>query len=282
LLNKKADIKSVTEIILALLILIVLYIVFTSGYIPFLTSSGTKEACKNWVNLQSIKGLKEAHTFESPCVTIEETIKDKDIKTENDLYKILANNMYDCWDMYGRGEVDFYSNFGFKGTYCRVCSEIKTDSSLEQSKRNIDLDKFSIYLSNNHPPGHRETYADFFTKAENAKLDFGSGTLTLDPNKKLYTTFTVYKTTLTNTATQVRLGGCLVVLTPAAISALPTGGLSLVAGLGYCAIGFGVGDFVTRVGGIGVSFYPTITLLQSDSDQIQNACDYIYYKPIQK
>jgi len=193
LLNKKGDWGTVSKWIYALIIISILWIVFVN-FGGFLYDSGNKAACKNWVYRNSITYLKEAiGDFEnSPCVTTEEKIKRKD--SDQKIYEELAKNMYDCWDQYGRGEVDFYSDysFGLSKGHCRVCSEIKLDESFKEDKE-FDLDEFEIYLSNYNPPNHKETYAEFFIKAEHAKLNFGDGKVLLDRDYPLFIMFVVNK-----------------------------------------------------------------------------------------
>jgi len=297
LLNKKGDVDTVKNIILVLISLLLLYAVITSGYIPFLSGSGSKQACKNWVNLQSTPLLKEFSSLKSPCLTYEDTIKN--VKDEKEIYKKLADNMYECWDTYGQGEADFYKSFdwGSADKYCRICSEIKISSDLTQDKRNIDIDKFEQYLTNEHPPGNRETYAEFFTKADNAKIDFGSGTLNLDPEKRFYTAFVVYKKstppdfwTATGSPASAYVkaggfgaGGCYLGAKAGAImgavaSWFALGGGAVPGAIVGCAIGF-LGGSVTAVAGYANYLFSSVTLFESSSDQIRNACNYIYYKP---
>ncbi len=282
MLNRRGDINSIVKIILTVIVLIILYNVFTYGYTTFITSEGSKEACKNWVNLQSISALKEFHSFESSCVTTEDTIKN--VKTENEIYKKLADNMYDCWDEYGQGESDFYSDLitfenGLNAPlYCRVCSEIKIDPSLEQSKRSVDIDKFEEYLTNNHPPGTRETYAEFFTKADNAKLNFGSGNLELNPDKKLYIMFTAYKGKAPTTLDQLKdIGGYA--LESFGLGAIIQGrkGIS-IKGLKGNLI-FGLGLTAIRQVATYTYLYPGLLLVSNDEVK-DNFCSSIYYKPI--
>ncbi len=259
LLNKKGiaadDLKG---IILVLISLGLLYFVITGGYIPFLSGSGSKQACKNWVDLQSLSLFKEFRNLKSPCITYDDAIKN--VKNQDEIYKKLADNMYECWDTYGRGEADFYSNFdwGSPDKYCRICSEIKISSDLTQDKRNIDIDKFEQYLTNEHPPGVRGTYAEFLTNADNARIDFGSGTITLDPDKIIYTAFVVYKKS-----------------TPQG-SFIPT---DKDFDGKWLAFTFGFAPGFIAISGIANYLYPSITLFESTSDQIRNACDYVYYKP---
>ncbi len=318
MLNKKASFENLRNLILTLLVLGVLYFVFTNVYTNFLISSGSKEACKNWVNMQSTPVLKEIGTFESSCVTSEETIKN--VKDQSEIYKILANNMYDCWDMYGRGEANFYGDvdWGSSDTYCRICSEIKIDSDLDVNKRNFEVDEFEKYLSNEHPPGHKESYSEFFLKAENAKIDFGSGTINLDPDKKFYSIFVVNKGSDWSTwgiinkfvivPGTIFLGGSQIPgakkipqgigglvkytkytsITTPVVSAGGAGLGTTTAKIGTVAKGGGVWGMAILYVGIataatladGTILHPTLLLLQSDTPKLSECDGGIYYKPI--
>jgi len=284
LLNKKGvDFATVGKLIFGLLVLYILFNIFAYGYPNFIIEEGSKESCKNWVNLQSTPLLKERNTFESPCITTQIEIKKE--KTKDEIYKTLANNIYDCWDQYGRGESDFYSDFdwGSSDNYCRICSEIKINEDLNQNLRNIDLDDFEIYLSNNHPPGNDNTYAEFFTKAENANIDFGSGTLNLDPKKSIYSSFVVYKSSKANDFQEwgFAAGGCVAGgVIVGSVAGLFTAGPGAIPGYALgCKIGFVAGT-ATGLFGFKDYLYPSITLFQSDSADIKDSCDYVYYKPV--
>ena len=300
MLNKKASWihEAAPKLILAIIGGIILYSVFIYGFLPFISGSGSKEACKNWANLQSTPILKDINTFESSCITTQETIKKA--KEKKEVYKILADNMYDCWDMYGRGEADFYKSFDFgkADKYCRICSEIKIDPDLKESLREVDIDEFEKYLNNEKIPRHRETYSEFFLKTQNAQIDFGSGTLKLDPEKGVYTSFVVYKKStppnfwkLNSLPTVKELGfgagGCII---GAKLGGIAGGAAGLIAGglpaplfapagaIGGCAIGF-LGGSLVAVIGYSNYLFPSITIFEADPNQIQNACDYVYYKP---
>jgi hypothetical protein len=191
-LNKKAiGWEAISKWIFAIIVVIILWVLFTN-FGDFLFNTGNKAACQNWVDRNSVPVLKNVigNSKSSPCVTTQETIKDSD---KNKVYEKIAKNMYDCWDQYGRGESDFYSdfNFGSSEAYCRICSEIKFDEKVKKQIKEMDIDEFEIYLNNHNPPNHKETYADFFIKTENSKINFGEGKLSLDKN--LYTIFIVNK-----------------------------------------------------------------------------------------
>jgi hypothetical protein len=192
-LNKKGSWETISKWVFALVVIIILWVLFINLG-DYLYGTGSKAACQNWVYRNSVSYIKEltGNLQSSPCVTTEETIKN--IKDKDEFYERLARNMYDCWDQYGQGESDFYSDidWGPHNLYCRICSEIKFDDTFKKTFKEIDIDDFEIYLNEHNPPNHKETYADFFAKAENSKLDFGSGKISLDQN--IYAMFTAYKT----------------------------------------------------------------------------------------
>jgi hypothetical protein len=317
-LNKKGDWNTVSKWIYALVIIVILWIVFVS-FGDFLYGSGNKAACKNWVYRNSVSVAKEVvGDFEnSPCITTEEKIKEID---ETKMYEKLAQNMYDCWDQYGQGDVDFYSDidWGSSDAHCRICSEIEFDEKVKKEIKEIDVDRFEIYLSNNNPPNHKETYAEFFTKSDNSKIDFGSGKIPLED--KFYTMFVVNKrgdysfmgflnkliilpVTAIAGGSQIipfadklpKAFGGLVRYTKYTSSTAPimsAGGSKLgtvTTKIGTSAKGGGlIGMAIIYTTVVSTSFladgsilYPTLSLVSSDSPKI-GSCSYIYYQPEKK
>ncbi|MEK6907584.1 MAG: DUF6861 domain-containing protein [Nanoarchaeota archaeon] len=290
MINKKADMTAVTKLILALIVIAVLVgATYLIG--NFLYGTGTKAACQSWVERNSVTVLKEVFNDRenSPCVTTQETIKDAD---KNKIYEQLAKNMYECWDQYGRGEVDFYSDldFGSKDTYCRICSEITVDESLKNKLRPVDIDDFEIWLSNHNPPNNIQTYAEFFTKTKEAKLDFGEGSLNLETDKKIYTSFVVYKSSINPstiitpgaTETAFAIGGCLLGIKIGGAAGSVAGGIGAVPGAVVgCGIGIIGGQFI-RLIGYADYLYPSITIFKETDTKIEDVCSYVYYNPEKK
>ena len=58
-------------------------------------------------------------------------------------------------------------------------------------------------------------------------------------------------------------------------------GIGTIVGAAGCMLGFISGEIVNTAAS-GDYFYPSLLLLNSDPAEIQNACNYIYYKPISK
>jgi len=185
--------NKISNLIIAILVIAIILIYIGMNLIPTLSKASDKSSCKNWANMQSrasIAGVQLPSLLESPCVT---SLGEIDTDKEAIVYNQLANSMYDCWDMYGEGKLDFFSDFdwGSSDTHCLVCEEIEIKKGLDFT---VDLDEFEEYLSNNNPPNHAQTYSEFFLGAENAKIDFGDkGILEVQGGIPIYTMFVVNK-----------------------------------------------------------------------------------------
>jgi len=213
--NKKAAWEHLRELILVLLFIVIVGSIFGVLINTYL-SQGKITACKNWVILQGVKkgatlsftGAEPAlgysntkdngnlYTDTSPCITTTEKITEKDIESQKKLYKKLADNMYTCWQQYGEGKIDFYSNidFGLGNTYCRVCSDIFVDTGI--SNKEIDINEFEKFLSNEVSPNKKDKYSEFFLGEKDAKLSIGNeenDKLIISNDNHLYTIFAITK-----------------------------------------------------------------------------------------
>jgi hypothetical protein len=55
----------------------------------------------------------------------------KKVKSETEIYSELANQMAECWWMFGEGKLDYVGKNAFiKENYCSICSQIAFDDSL--------------------------------------------------------------------------------------------------------------------------------------------------------
>jgi len=195
--NKKGDWDSFKNIILLLLVAAILipltYIILNEG-----SREAEIAACKNWAILQSATKVVSGPAgipivnINVPCMTFhDEAKKDKDI-----IYKTIADGMYDVWNMYGRGEIDFLSDKSFLGRlksniFCFIGDEISFDENTEIKQ--INIDDFEDYLSHNYPDKSESTYSEFLLNAENADIDFGDGTIEISPSERLYIIYAVEK-----------------------------------------------------------------------------------------
>ena len=205
--------------------------------------------------------------FSNPCVTFQSKLKGNN---EDEVYDILARSMHDVWKMYGQGKVDFYSdwNLGTKKTYCLIGDEITIDKKKLKNVDSINIDEFEEFLSNNYPPNSEETYAVYFTGAENTKLDFGSGDINLNENNKLYVIFTVLKRRgfFNPGEDWTSIGvGCV----GGVVVGLVTGPGVLVTGGAGCIIGFVTSQIVRAP-----DLYPGLLLVSEENIQsLEKKCN---------
>jgi len=85
-------------------------------------------------------------------------------KTKEETYNVLANQMTDCWWMFGEGKLDYLSKDLLNSNlYCSVCSQLAFDDSLKSIFPDGEIDKkdFYDYLSNTKIAGKEETYLDY-------------------------------------------------------------------------------------------------------------------------
>jgi len=282
-MNKKGTWDDLKKIILVLVfgIILIIFMIYFSG---FLGEGGDKAACKNWVNTQaSLKlGGVVLADLKSPCITSKETIKDSD---KNKIYEHLAGSMYDCWDMYGAGKIDFYGGWFNTDTHCMICSEINVDEKVTKKRPTIDIDDFEIYLSNHNPPNHGETYAEFFTGTESAYIDFGSGEIPLKKEEPLYIIFMITKGDSPNALNNLGKGAIVGLVFPtmgAAIggilgatigSVVPVVGTASVGALGL-KIGFWAGATAGALTLYGKKsyVYPSL-LLVTGKESFEKGCE---------
>lgn len=182
-------------LLLGLFILVIVAVILLGTSTPLfgdISNAADDSTCKTWVNLQAkykAEGIRVIPS-DNPCVTHIDIIKNKE---EKEFYSDIAKKSYSCFDKYGAGKVDFFSDWDFTGieNYCLVCSEITIGEDVKVDF--FDLDKFELYLSNNKIPGGSKTYSDYFTDAENSRIDFGNAKVPLKQGDKLYISYNIIK-----------------------------------------------------------------------------------------
>jgi hypothetical protein len=88
----------------------------------------------------------------------------KKVKTKEEVYGVLAEQMANCWWMFGEGRVDYVADSTLvKNNYCSLCSQILFDNSLKDIEgiegEAISKDEFYNYLSKTKKPGEDFTYS---------------------------------------------------------------------------------------------------------------------------
>lgn len=284
--NKKGEITSQQIVILIILIMsfaVILFFLFRLN----LGEETQDELCRNSV---ITRGSSVIPTDAVPlnckrdyvCITEDGSCEDlvnptlKKVKTKNEVYDVLANEMADCWWMFGEGKTNYIGNDFVSDLYCSICSQIAFDDSVK------DIDGFEfgkinekelyIYLESNEVSGG-VSYLDYLglgsvSDIESAISNEGGNFGEIEFDKPYFV--------ITGIFSEVGVyrwvaGG---VVAGGLIAAPFTGGLSLtsIAIIGGAAIGGGfVGDFVgTAVKGDGVeNEFLSSTLIEADSEKFK-------------
>jgi hypothetical protein len=95
---------------------------------------------------------------------IKEVTKIK-VNSQEQLEGNLTGLMYDCWDMLGRGLLDYHPKEFDLSTkdkkYCAPCARVAFSASLQEKIPKISYDEFLKYMASNKIPGQDETYLWF-------------------------------------------------------------------------------------------------------------------------
>jgi len=172
--NKKAELTTqqiVTMIILIVSFVVILLLLFRLD----LGKETEKELCHNSVILRGSSVLPEDVvpldcSREYICITKDGSCESmtnpeiKKVKTDSDVYQILADEMAECWWMFGEGKVDYVGKDLRENLYCSICSQIAFDDSLNEiipfSSGTMEKNKFYNYLINeNYSEG--KTYSEY-------------------------------------------------------------------------------------------------------------------------
>ena len=99
---------------------------------------------------------------EIKCPTIKLQINDKN---EEIVKKKIADAMADCWDQFGKGKLELFSD---DSVYCSICHRITFN-------KEIQIKGFTGYLANNNPSGQKISYLQYLTTEKTQNSDFLTG-----------------------------------------------------------------------------------------------------------
>ena len=179
ILNKTKKAELTNEQIVILIILIVSFAVLLFFlYKLNLGKTTSKEICHNSVMLKgaTLEELKETVSLNCDrsyiCITedsggCKEMYKPEIVEVKNldEIYQKLADEMANCWWMFGEGRVDYIGGGVTKGNYCSICSQILFDTSLNNievvNEGKISKDNLYDYMSKTNIPGKEITYSEY-------------------------------------------------------------------------------------------------------------------------
>lgn len=175
-------------------------------------------------------------SFDGTCekMTKPDVIK---VKTKDDVYKALADQMAECWWMFGEGKVDYVGKDTTPTLYCSICSQIAFDNSVVPMFNSGTLNRTDLYhymANNKYSSG--QTYLEYLyktNKIDASKLGF------LDLTKQYYTLMGIRSKT--SKLTWALIGGATFV-----VGALTGGAGWVIGGIAFAA-GGGSGYFLAPV-----------------------------------
>lgn len=154
---KRAELTTqqiITIIILIISFAVILFFIFRMNF----GEIEKKEICHNSVLLKSsntnflgslnckttyvcISGGDDCDGFSYDTkIKIELSKTDEEIK--NQIFKAIADEMSDCWWMFGEGKTNYFFDTG--GYHCAICSKIKFDKKIQEKFSN-KLDYLNLY-----------------------------------------------------------------------------------------------------------------------------------------
>lgn len=199
-------------LILVVFVLVAFFLIYTN-----IQSSATpiynKEICKASVEANA-RRLEIAGTEITPGLSdLKCPTRDIVVKDPTRIQLTLANQMYDCWDQYGRGALKFLPDSS--QTYCLICSKVSFDSDASGKQLNGFLQYLAqtqIRDDNGLPvPGVNYTYLQFLqgfeTKPDElSKIKATQGD-TIDTTNKYAVTLIYYKQQNWGRPANAALGG---------------------------------------------------------------------------
>ena len=159
----------VTMIILIASFAIILFFLMRLG----LGETTDKEICHNSV---ITRGSAVVPTDAMPlkckreyvCITADKTCEQmtkptkKKVQGKEDVYEVLAEEMVNCWWMFGQGEINYVGSDVLKESYCSICSQIAFDDSVDFFENHkINEEELYDYLANSNVSGKKETYLEY-------------------------------------------------------------------------------------------------------------------------
>jgi len=192
------------------------------------------------------------------------------VETKEEVYKVLADELADCWWMFGEGKVDYVGKDALPELYCSICSQVAFDDSVKDvfgGANEFDKEKFYEYLSKNEK-SKGETYLEYlFNTNDLSNIYSGDfGKISLD--KQYYSLIGIKSKT--SELTWATLG------TLTFVAGVLTGGSIWVVGVLALSVGGG-GYFVAPIvsGGSGNDFILP-SLIKANSPEIDSlGCDFI-------
>jgi len=186
--SKNAEITMKQIVVMIVLIIsfaVILYFIVQLN----LGEESTKEICHNSVVLKGSSVAGEITSLNCKrtylCLTqgddcVEEGMPDatriEKVSNKKEFFGILAEEMADCWWMYGEGEINYIGGIEIqKKLYCSICSQVAFDESIKElfeGKNTFSQKEIYDYLYSTKMPGKEINYSDYLFSAAKKPSNF--------------------------------------------------------------------------------------------------------------
>lgn len=263
-MNKKGELA--TEQIVLLIILIASFAILLFFLVKLgLGNQTDQEICHNSVVTRGnsalpIDAMPLKCNRQYVCITVDGSCekmtnpKIEKVKSQEDVYNYLSEDLATCWWMFGEGKINYISDEAFSHLYCSICSQIAFDDSVQQKQifpdNQIDKDDFYKYLDS-HNYSDEQTYLDYLygkgtnyvdikAQLESQGVDFSP----IDISKQYYSMMGI-----TSDVSTLEWAVGVGALAAATIYLLPIGAGVFSIGLLSGTVSFGVGAGTTSAVG---------------------------------
>ena len=181
--NKKGELTTQQIVMLIVLIVsfaIILFFLFRLN----LGKTTEDEVCHNSVVMKGNTALPEETvalncktsyvclTKDGTCESMTQPEIEK-VKDKDEVYEVLANEMADCWWMFGEGKINYVGKKLTQRLHCSLCSQIAFDDSIDEDffeNREINQREFYDYMANNNVSGKEINYLEYLQEIEQVSV----------------------------------------------------------------------------------------------------------------
>ena len=213
-------------------------------------------------------------TSDGSCESLTKPRKEK-VQTKDEVYEVLANEMADCWWMFGEGKINYVGSDFREKLYCSICTQVAFDDSVGQIFEQGVIDEnyfYNTYLANKNVPGKDITYLEYLYGTNDFSLIHSGSFKDRDLSKQQYVMIGIISKESTFKRVVVGVGAAATITAVALLTPI-TGPVALVSTTGILATGGsgiagGIYMGVTGEGPTGEKFLKP-TIIEANSEEFK-------------
>lgn len=121
------------------------------------------------------------------CKNYYKDTKTIEVRSKEEVYKTLAESMYDCWWMMGEGKVDYRKGAATEAKFCVICNTISFDEKSRKLFENekIPMEELYKYMENKKVPNTEKSYINYLYNVNSLDAIFEQAPKTNDKGEEL-------------------------------------------------------------------------------------------------